>query len=64
MNLSLTFFPFHFQVLAVSLVRATNAKLEAKPETAKDLGEEILVRIENPETHQTQYHTADFSHSK
>lgn len=26
--------------------------------------EKVLVNIDNPETHQSQYHTADFGHSK
>lgn len=46
-----------FQVLAINYLRAVNARYEPKS------NKEVIVSIDNPETHQTQYHTADFDTS-
>lgn len=47
-----------FQVLATLYLRVTNA---AKDDTRQ---ERVLVDLDLPETHQMQYHTADFGRSK
>lgn len=40
-----------------------NAQIETRPDLKNLRSGRVLVNIDNPETHQSQYHTADFDQS-
>lgn len=56
---------FYFQILAAVIGHAVvKAQLATRPDMKNLRTGRVLVDIDNPETHQSQYHTADFDRSK
>lgn len=54
-----------FQILAAVIGHAVvKAQLASRPDIKNLRTGRVLVNIDNPETHQSQYHTADFEQSK
>lgn len=54
-----------FQILAAVIGHAVvKAQIASRPDMKNLRSGRVLVDIDNPETHQSQYHTADFDRSK